>query len=211
VESRGRRDKGGMIKGLITPLIHSGELAQSIKRIKAVTASLEGDAEDIERAFKTVLGAFILLHGTHALRSTPAASPRTLDSSAQGRAIDDVVSAFHRYPFHLSKSCTSAESLFKLNQNRSIADEVTNVMRAQGSSWVERSESSDSVGGLCRSQTKLMELLWSLSIPSMESKGLSVAEERLDLSELGLGLKSAIARGKNQQFSIAFCGMTKAG
>ena len=39
------RGKGGIIHGLITPLIHSGELAQSIKRIDAATAGL---GEDIE-------------------------------------------------------------------------------------------------------------------------------------------------------------------
>jgi uncharacterized protein (UPF0335 family) len=211
------RGKGGMINGLITPLIHSGELAQSIKHIDAATASLGGDVEDIERAFKNVLGSFILLHEIQTLRSTPPPSPTTLDSSAQAKAIDDVVSAFYRHPFHQSRSCTSAESLFKVNQNRDVAERVTEVMRAQGASWVEISvESSDSVEGLRRSQTKLMELLWSLSIPYIESKGLelarSMADERLeDLSELGLGLKSAIARGKSQKFSIAFCGMTKAG
>jgi uncharacterized protein (UPF0335 family) len=209
------RGKGGVINGLITPLIHSGELAQSIKRIDAATASLGGDIEDIERAFKNVFSSFLLLHEIQALQSTPPASLTTLDPFGYARARDDVISAFYYHPFHLSRSCTSAESLFKLNQHRDVAERATGEMREQGASWVERSESSDSVEGLRRSQTKLMELLWSLSIPYMESKGLgfsrSMADERLDLSELGLGLKSAIARGKSQKFSIAFCGMTKAG
>ena len=142
----------------------------------------------------------------------PPASRTVLDSSAQANAIDDVVSAFYYHPFHLSISCTSAESLFKLNHNRDVAEQVTKVMRAQGASWVELPECPDSVEGLRRSQTKLMELLWSLSI---EHQGLefarSTADERRDLQELSLGLKSAIARGKSQKFSIAFCGMTKAG
>ena len=49
----------------------------------------------------------------------------------------------------------------------------------------------------------------------MKSEGLefarTIGDERLDLKELNLGLKSAIARGKSQKFSIAFCGMVKAG
>ena len=138
------------------------------------------------------------------------------DTSAQWTAIDDTLSSFYRNPFNLSHTANvSITTLFKLNQNREVAEEATKAMRVQGALWVENSDSSDRVEGLRQIQTRLMERLWAICIPQMESDRLEFArtmgDERLDLNELNLGLKSAIARGKSQKFSIAFCGMVKAG
>ena len=177
------------------------------------------DTEGIERAFKNLHAPYIL-QGVSTLRLRIVAPPplqaTATDSSAQCKAIDDAVSSFYRNPFNLSHTANvSVETLFKLNQNREVAEEVTKAMRAQGALWAENSDSSDRVEGLSQIQTRLMERLWAICIPQMESEGLDFArtmgDERLDLKELNLGLKSAIARGKSQKFSIAFCSMVKAG
>jgi hypothetical protein len=214
------RGKSGLGHGLALPVVFPNQLANSIKRIDTATDNLLGDTDAIERSFKILFASYIL-YEIPTRRLTPPTSPTTTitDPSARAKAIDDVVSSFSRSPFNLSTRSypanVSLESLFKLNQDRDVAERVTEVMRAQGASWAETSESSDSVEGLGRIQAHLMELLWAVCIPQIESRGLDFSrctgDECLDLKELSLGLKSAIARGKSQKFTIAFCGMVKAG
>ena len=142
-----------MAKGLINPLVFSEQLAKTTKRIDAATASLICDIEVIERAFKNLHARYILQEV-----STPRILLTAKDSSAQCTAIDDTLSSFYRNPFNLSHTANvSVTTLFKLNQNREVAEEATKAMRAQGAQWAEDSDSSDRVEGLSRIQTRLME------------------------------------------------------
>jgi hypothetical protein len=216
-------EKKGVVKGLIASVVFSDAVSNSIKRIDAATTMLIDDMETIERAYKNLYASHIL-HQVSYLRTASQKIPTTItaDSSAQAKAIDDVVSSFYRSPFNLSTASPSpnisVEPLFKLNHDREVAERVTDIMKKEGALWVEGSDSLEGVDELSRIQTRLMEMLWAVCIPQMESDVLEYArcigEERIsnvDLKELSFGLKTAIARGKTQKFSIAFCGMVKAG
>jgi len=211
-------ERKGVAKRIAASFIFADVLTSSIKRIDDATASLVSDMEAIERAYQRLHASYTI----HIISSYQDIIPQKLatilsDSSALLKAIDTVVSSFHQTPFHLSTTTVAPETLFRLNRNRDVADRVTKAMKEGGDSWVEKLISSDSIDEFSRIQTHMMGLLWAACIPQMESEELKFArlgEERVSntgLKELSFGLKSAIARAKNQSFSIAFCGMVKAG
>ena len=203
-------ERKGVAKRIVGSRIFSDVLASSIKRIVAATASLVSDMEAIERTYKHLYRSYIL----HIISYRPASTPQK--SATELSAIDTVVSSFHRNAF-LSTTTVSADTLFRLNQNRDVAERVTQVMKEEGASWAQTLIRSDSIDEFGRVQRLAMELLWSACIPQMESEELQFArlgDERVSnagLEELSFGLKSAVARAKAQSFSIAFCGMVKAG
>jgi hypothetical protein len=197
-------------KTIIASLIFVDVLTISIKQIDAKTASLVSDMEAIERAYKRLYASFIL-HSISRRPGIPLWIPVTIPS-----VIDTIVSSFHRNIF-LSTTTVSADTLCRLNENRDVAEHVTEVMKKEAVSFTENFIRSDSIDEFSRVQKFTMELLWAACIPHLESEELQFArlgDERVSnatLKELSFGLKSAIARAKNQSFSIAFCGMVKAG
>jgi len=210
-------EKKGVAKRVVASVIFPDVLTSSIKRIDDATASLMKDMEAIDRTFKRLYASFTLHTISYHAGITPRKPATVLsDSSALHKAIDTVVSSFHQNHF-LSTTTVSARTLFRLNQNRDVAERVTNVMKKEASSWAEQLICSGSIDELSRIQRLAMELLWAASIPQMESEVLQFARlgnERVSnasLKELSIGLKSAIARAKTQSFSIAFCGVVKAG
>jgi hypothetical protein len=214
-ESGSAPERKGMAKKMIVSVIFSDALSNSIKRIDAATASLVSDTETIERFYKRLYASYILY-----IISCSQGIPRQKslsNSPAQPKAIDTIVSSFYRNPFRLSTATVPANTLLNLNHNRNVAEWVTKVMKSVGASWAENIILSDSIDELSRIQRHAMELLWATCIPQMESEELQFArlgDERVSnasLKELSLGLKSAIARAKTQSFTIAFCGMVKAG
>ena len=213
-------ERKGLAKGLIASVVFADILSTSIKRIDTTKAHLIDDAETIERAYKNIYASYIL-HMVSVKTASQKPSATIADSSARTRAIDDVVSSFYRNPFNLSTNAPVkkiADSLFKLNQDHKAAEEATRVMKQEGKSWAKVLGGLDNVDELGRIQTRLMELLWVVCIPQMESDTLQFARDMgnewttsVDLKDLSLGLKSAIVRGTTQKFSVAFCGMVKAG
>jgi hypothetical protein len=208
----------GVAKKIAASFIFTDVLTSSIKRIDDATAGLVSDMEAIERAYQRLHASYTLHIILYHQDSIPQKLATVLsDSSALSKAIDTVVSSFHKIPFHLSTTTVATETLFKLNQNRDVAERVTEVMKEEGASWAEKLIRSDSIDEFSRIQRHTMELLWAVCIPQMESEELKFArlgDERVSntgLKELSFGLKSAIARAKAQSFSIAFCGMVKAG
>ena len=200
----------GVAKRIVASVVFSDVLTNSIKQVDAETAGLLTDMEAIESAYKRLYAAFIL----HAVSYRPRNPPQKFSTSHS--AIDTVVSSFHRDVF-LSTAKISADTLFRLNSNRDVADRITKVMKEEGASWAERFLRSDGVNELGRIQGLVMKLLWAAYVPQIESEKLQFAnlgDERItnaNLKELSFGLKSAIARAETQRFSIAFCGMVKAG
>jgi hypothetical protein len=212
-------ERKGLAKGLIASVVLPDIIGPSIKRIDTMKAHLIDDTETIERAYKNFYASYILYKVSVITPSPKSPSATIADSSARTRAIDDVVSAFYRNPFNLSTKLPKiVNSLFKLNQDHDAAEEATKVAKQEGESWAKGLGDLDNVDELGGIQTRLMELLWAVCIPQMESDALQFARDMgnewstsVDLKELSLGLKSAIVRGKTQRFSIAFCGMVKAG
>jgi hypothetical protein len=210
-------ERKGVAKRIVASQIFSDVLTSSIKRIDAATASLESDMEAIVRAYKCLYASYTLHMISYHQGITTQKLAILSDSSGLNKAIDTVVSSFHRTPFRLSTTTVSADTLFRLNQRRDVAERVTEVMKEEGASWAETLIRSDSIDEFSRIQRLAMELLWAACIPQMESEELEFArlgDERVSntsLEEFSFGLKSAIARAKTQSFSIAFCGMVKAG
>ena len=208
----------GVAERIVASVIFTEVLTTSIKRINDATASLESDMETIERAYKRLYASYILHIILYHQKVIPQKQATVAsDSSALPKVIDSVVSSFYRNPFHLSVTTVAAETLIRLNQNRDVAEQVTEAMEKVGASWAETLIHSDNLGELSRIQRHTMELLWAACIPQIESEELKFArlgDERVSdtgLKDLSFGLKSAIARAKTQSFSIAFCGMVKAG
>jgi len=208
-------ERKGVAKRIVGSRIFSDVLTSSIKQIDAATASLVSDMKAIERAYKHLYRSYIL----HIIPYRPAfvpQKPTTELSAIELSAIDTVVSSFHRNAF-LSTTMVLADTLFRLNQNRNVAERVTEVMKEEGASLAETLIRSYSIDEFGRVQRLVMELLWSACIPQMESEELQFArlgDERVSdasLEDLSFGLESAVARAKAQSFSIAFCGMVKAG
>jgi len=203
----------GVLKRITASLIFSDVLTSSIKRIDAATASLVSDTQAIERAYKRLYASYTL----HIIHQGQKPATVRSDPSVLPMDIDTVVSSFHQNPFRLSTTTVPADTLFRLNQNRDVAERVTKGMKEEGASWAEKFIRSDTINEFSRIQRVAMDLLWAACIPQMESEELQFArlgDERVSnasLKDLSFGLKSAIARAKTQSFSIAFCGMVKAG
>lgn len=206
--------KENVTKTLIASNIFCDALTKSIKRIDAVTASVVEDTKSVEYSYRNLYRAYIL----YVISSTNIKPRRSLSTPPDflGNTIDVVTSAFHSRPFCLSTTSVSADDLFKLNRNREKLEQITNTMKEEGSMWVE--DQSGSVNKLSWIQIRLMEILWAVCIPHMESDVLqfarSIDQDRIgdtELKTLGDALKTALGRAQNHQFSIAFCGMVKAG
>jgi hypothetical protein len=213
-------ERRGLVKGLIASVVLPDAISTSTKRIDTTTAHLIDDTETIERAYKNIYASYILYKVSVITASQKSPGATIADSSGRSTAIDDVVSAFYRNPFNLSTKSPRmiVNSLFKLNQDHEAAEEATKVMKQEGESWAKVLGDLDTVDELGRIQTQLIEILWAVCIPQMESDTLQFARDMgnewttsVDLKELSLSLKSAIVRGKTQKFSVAFCGMVKAG
>jgi hypothetical protein len=216
-----QRPGKGVAETLVASVIFTKVLNTSIKQIDDAAASLVSDTEAIERAYQRLYAAYtlhiILYHQNFIHRKQATVLSDSDSDSALRKAIDSVVHSFYQNPFHLSVTTVAAETLFILNQNREVAEQVTEVMKKEGASWAETLICSDSLDEFSRIQRHTTELLWAACIPQMESEALKFArlgDERVSdtgLKDLSFGLKSAIARAKTQSFSIAFCGMVKAG
>jgi hypothetical protein len=218
--------KKNVTKTLIASNIFSDTLTKSIKRIDAVTASVVEDTKSVEYAYRNLYRVY-LLYVILSANFKPRRSSLSTPTDFLGNTIDVVTSAFHHRPFCLSTTSVSADDLFKLNRNREKVEQITNIMKEEGSMWVEDSWQSNSfedswqsgsVNKLGQIQIRLMEVLWAICIPHMESEVLQFARciDRdwigdTELKTFGDALKIAIRRAQNQQFSIAFCGMVKAG
>ena len=210
-------ERNGVAKRIVASFIFCDVLTSSIKQINTATASLVSDVETIERAYKRLYSSYILHIFSSDYQSITSQKPVTGVLSAVPDTIDTVVSSFHRNPFCLSTTTVSADTLFRLNLNREVVEQVTRVMREEGASWAEKLTDLDNINEFNQIQKFAMEVLWATCIPQMESEKLQFArlgDERISnasLKELSDSLKSAIARANTQSFSIAFCGMVKAG
>ena len=204
---------------IMAPIVLADTVEVTTEFVNNTTAQLTECQDDIARAFK-VFHTLYLFHATPSSRNSPELPP-----NARGylTALDVVVSSFQCRPFGVSstgKGAVNIDQLCLLNKNQKAAEKHTRLMVNVGKTWVDdqlMEEESVNILGLL--QTRLMELLWSCSLEQLkgESPGLSTGVES-EKSEVGddvrvleASLKGAITRAKLQKFSIAFCGMVKAG
>ena len=139
------------------------------------------------------------------------------------RALDSALGAFHVYPFTVSPERIHRgydPHIFAiLNHNREAATRHEELARRIGKAWVDdRARGYDDqvrkLGGL---QTSLFELLWSWTVEQLKQDGPYSSDdpERSEfertVEELERVLQETIVRSKRQHFSIALCGVVKAG
>jgi len=149
-----------------------------------------------------------------------------LISNVEGRvwkAFDSVLGAFRVQPFAVSPEQTrrvdNLPTFAILTHNREAATRHKEQARRIGRAWVD-----DHIRGyyihvrkLDILQTSLFELLWSGTVEQLKQHNLYSSDdpERPEferaVKELESVLQEAIVRSKKQQFSIALCGMVKAG
>ena len=137
-------------------------------------------------------------------------------------ALDSVLRAFCVHPFAISPEKThhvdDLSTFAILNHNHEATTQHEMLARQIGKAWVDnhvrgyglRVRNFDSL------QTSLFELLWCSTVEQLKQHGLYSSDpERPEferaVEELDRVLQEAIVRSKEQHFSIAFCGMVKAG
>ena len=139
-----------------------------------------------------------------------------------GQAHDAILDAFHSHPFAIlprEDSTINQSTLAVFNRDDESATEYEKLARKIGETWVgdripqEAAEVRD-LGSL---QASLFELVWSGLVEQLKDHSAYSKEDpeqvefQLKLVELERGLQEAIVRSKKQRFTIAFCGMVKAG
>jgi hypothetical protein len=206
-------EKKSEVKAFLASNFFSDALVKSVKRIDALTASVVKETKSLERAYRRLYGVYLL----HEIKYQKGFTSTSTDSSRKAKIIDAVAASFHRGPFSLSTARVSAD-MSKLNQNRDVLEEAVSAIKQEATVWVDESCQLGSVDKLSSTQIRMMEILWAICIPQMESNVLEFARrierERIgdtELKNLSDALKNAIGRARNQHFSVAFCGMVKAG
>ena len=139
------------------------------------------------------------------------------------RALDSALGAFHVYPFAVSPERIhrgyNPHTFAILNHTREAATRHEELARRIGKAWVDdRVREYDGrireLGGL---QTLLFELLWSRTVEQLKrdspysSDDPERSEFERSVEELERVLQETIVRSKRQHFSIALCGVVKAG
>ena len=139
-----------------------------------------------------------------------------------GPALDSFLHGLHVHPFAISSegdSRLNLASLEVLNRNHEIATRYEELARRFGKAWVEDrvpvyNEQVKDLGAL---QTSLFELLWSGTVEQLKRHSAYSASDaerpefKGSVMELEKMLQDAIVRSKRQRFTIAFCGVVKAG
>jgi len=158
--------------------------------------------------------------------TVPSSVGVRLISNVEGRiwnALDSVLDAFRFHPFAVSPE--QANRLYNLptfsilTHNQEAATRHGELARQIGKAWVD--DHVRRYGLLLHElhvlQNSLFELLWSGTVGQLKQHSLHSSDdpERPEFEraakELDRVLQEAIVRSKKPHFSIAFCGMVKAG
>jgi hypothetical protein len=170
--------------------------------------------QNIERTFKLAWNVYAVSKQNTGRHSSVENVANIQDDL--GKALNSVLHAFHLCPFALSPE---GDTLAPLNHNHETATRYEDLARRIGRAWVDdRIPRVDvHVRDLAALQMSIFELLWSGTIEQLKRREVAAAadperpEFEKALLELEMGLQEAIIRAKKRRFTIAFCGMAKAG
>jgi hypothetical protein len=208
----------------------------TIRIMQDTTRDLKVCRKNCDRAFKLVWNLYLI----YQQRSPPQSFRREPFTGSYGElssALDEVTLAFHQRPFSISprgEDGIKYERFTTLNDSHTASSQHQELMRKLGEDWVKermgRENFQDAagkkisklrwLGGL---QMTLFELLWSGTIEQLKRHSINVSDDpsvsndperedlKRNLKDLQRDLQEAIMRAKKQRFSIAFCGMVKAG
>jgi len=173
-----------------------------------------------ERAFKLVWNLYVVAQQWTGRRSTVDDIGNLQDRV--GQALDSVLHAFRLHPFAVSpegESPVNLPTFAILDHNHETPTRHEQLARKIGKAWVDDRvcKLDTQVRGISALQTLLFELLWSGTVEQLKrdnpysSDDPERPEFERAVEELENALQEAIIRSKKQRFTIAFCGMVKAG
>ncbi|TDL23502.1 hypothetical protein BD410DRAFT_787351 [Rickenella mellea] len=165
---------------------------------------------------------FTLFHRLYLLHNVPRKSEPIAWGAEPwqvGTSLDILQLSFYLNPFTMVISDTDRPEvvggLHSLNSTRHWAERHAHTMEAAGRRWVEDQLTDGiTVPALGRIQLDLMERLWKVLSDSSSDIHQAVAPDVAsgkEWVEMLRSIHSAFKRSKGQRFSIAFCGMVKAG
>jgi len=197
-----------------------GHRRDLIGDLKDATYEIYVCQQNNERAFKLVWNLYVLAQQYTGRRSSVDNTGNIQDRV--WHALDSVLHAFHVHPFAVSPEGDSRVNLPTfaiLNHNHEIATRHEKLARRIGKAWVDDRvrRFNIQVRDLSALQTWLFELLWSGTVEQLKRYSAYPADdpERQEfekaVEELERTLQEAIVRSKKRRFTIAFCGMVKAG
>ena len=204
------------------PNFRWGHRHKLIGDLKEATYEIFECQQDNKRAFKRVWSLYVAARQWTGRPSSVDHVGNIQDSV--GQALDSVLHAFHDHPFAVSPEGDSRVDLPTfaiLNHDHETAIRHEKLARQIGKAWVDdgvrkNNEQVIDIGAL---QTSLFELLWSGTVEQLKRDSASAysaddperPEFERAVEELERALQEAIVRSKKQCFTIAFCGMVKAG
>ena len=191
-----------------------------IDDLKDATYEIFVCQQNNERAFKLVWNLYVVAQQWSGRRSSVDNVGNIQDRV--GLALDSILHAFHSHPFAISPEGDSRLNLPTfaiLNDDHETATRHQKLARQIGKAWVDdrAPKYNAQVRDIGALQTSLFELLWSGTVEQLKRLVAHTADdpERPEferaLKELEGVLQEAILRSKKQRFTIAFCGMVKAG
>ena len=225
------------VLGVLKANFRPGDLLDLIGNLKDATSEISVCQRNNERAFKFMWYRHVAIaawqrtgspkidNGSHHDHPWQLAW-QDLDSvlgSVLNSSLDSVLDAFRVDPFAVSPERTDLvydlHTFAILNRNGEATTRLERFARQLGRAWVDDRVSGyhfriQELGAL---QTSLLELLWSGTVEQLKqhSPHSSSDPERQEferaVGELERVLQGAMVRSKKEHFSIAFCGMVKAG
>jgi hypothetical protein len=195
----------------------SGQRFELIGDLKDAISKMHVRQQDNERTFKLVWNLYVIARQHTGRRSSVDNVSQIQDQVGQAR--DAVLHAFHLHPFAISPEGESSSTIAALNHSHDTAARYEELARQIGKAWVDDGlpQSHIRVRDIESLKTSLFELVWSGMIERLKNHSAyssddpERAEFQLKLTELEMELPEAIVRSKNKRFTIAFCGMVKAG
>ena len=175
--------------------------------------------QDNERAFKLLWNLYVISQQRIDWQTDIG---DTQDRYHFRQALDDFHHGFHANPFAVSPEGDSRVSPLTfdvLNKDNVAATRYEELARRIGKAWAEDRvpKYNAQVKDLGALQTSLFELLWSRTLGQLKRHSAYSAGETKrpefegSLTEVEKMLQDAIVRSRKNSFTIAFCGLAKAG
>ena len=208
------------VLGVLKANFRPGHRSELSSDLKDATYEILMCQQSNKGAFKLVWNLYVVAQQWTGAPSSVGIIGNIQDSVAQ--ALDSVLHAFHVHPFAVSPEGDSRVNLPTfaiLNCSHETATRHEKLARRIGKAWVDdrARRYNTQIRDIRALQTSLFELLWSGTVEQLKRNSAYSYDdperpefERV-VEELEMALQEAIVRSRKQRFTIAFCGMAKAG
>ena len=194
-----------------------------IDNLKDATKEINECQQNTERTFKLVWNFYAFIQQDIGRRSSVHPLYNVADNQDEVcKALDSVLHAFHLHPFAISSESEKQFDLLNLavlNHDQQTAARYEKLAWRIGKAWVDDRVQmyNGSLRDLSSFQTSLFELFWSGTIEQLKKRDVTYGDDpersefETTLLELEKALREVIVRSRKRRFTIAFCGMVKAG